>query len=200
MEEFRLTGNENQETKSAKQKINNQVDGNWLLNIRSVNWSQITILDSSNSGRRLEGIIAGVKINTGSLGTTGRRTKRLEWHSLNKRKEINNQVDGNWLLNTRNLNLRRGVVWPSSKWYCILLYYIVAHGSRRQLPCCIYVWECSSVFIKPLEWTEVLFYQPLPQRSSVLYQLLQQWAAHIAGMENGNVHRICWESQKERDH
>jgi hypothetical protein len=67
-------------------------------------------MDCSNSGRRLERIIPGVKIYTGSLGTTGRRTKRLEWHSLNKRKKINDKVDGNWLLNTRNLNLRRGVV------------------------------------------------------------------------------------------
>jgi hypothetical protein len=44
-------------------------------------------MDSSNSGRRLEGIIPGVKIKTGSLGTTGRRMKRLEWHSLNKLEE-----------------------------------------------------------------------------------------------------------------
>jgi hypothetical protein len=49
-------------------------------------------MDSSNSGRRMEEIILGVKIKTGSLGTTGQRTKRLEWHSLNKRKKINKLV------------------------------------------------------------------------------------------------------------
>jgi hypothetical protein len=28
--------------------------------------------------------------------------------------------------------------------------------------CCIHVWEYCSVFIKPQEWTGVLFYQPSP--------------------------------------